>query len=336
MRHAANEAKCTSALDIFERTNIRALRSSVSRLAGLRYEQRSCNIWAVRLRFPPEGTPVGTSAGVVQCGGCRDLSPVRLAQACQPCARATGNPDLPTGAEYFARRRKPRSPLADFRSAAGRKQPIVFSARCHGWCGSQKNTGVRQRRGDHGMVGHFAAAVPGQRPPRVRRQLAHAFDQHAGHRVGLVPVGSRDDHGVAGGAVDEGGDRRWARCEYQITLRGRPPPGCRPGSAARGCRPCCGSGPDRASTACRAAVESDGHSADGETCWRRRHSATAWTHHGRSTRARPASPRHRDVPAAATGRSAAVTTSQPRRLLRLSCLRFSLRLPLQLRWCGAQ
>jgi hypothetical protein len=54
------------------------------------------------------------------------------------------------------------------------------------------------------MVGHFVAAVPGQRPPRVCRQLAHAFDQHAGHRVGLVPVGSRDDHGVAGGAVDGG------------------------------------------------------------------------------------------------------------------------------------
>jgi hypothetical protein len=185
MRHAANEAKCTSALDVFQRTNIRALRSNVSRLAGLRYRQRTCNIWAVRPRFPPEGRhPVGTatasgrrgalpanplpqhfpaiasyyrpsaplrlstclrcdpSARVSQCGGCRDLSPVRLAQAYQPCARATGNPDLPTGAEYFARRRKPRSPLADVRSAAGRKQPIVFSARCHGWCGSQKNTGV--------------------------------------------------------------------------------------------------------------------------------------------------------------------------------------------------
>ena len=152
----------------------------------------------------------GDTAHSRGCGRRRYLSPVRLAQACQPCARATGNPDLPTGAEYFARRRKPRSPLADFRSAAGRKQPIVFSARCHGWCGSQKNTGVTAPR-DHGMVGHFAAAVPGQRPPRVRRQLAHAFDQHAGHRVGLVPVGSRDDHGVAGGAVDEGGDRRWAR-----------------------------------------------------------------------------------------------------------------------------
>ena len=177
------------------------------------------------------------------------------------------------------------------------------------------------------MVGHFAAAVPGQRPPRVRRQLAHAFDQHAGHRVGLVPVGSRDDHGVAGGAVDGG----WRPPMGALRIpdhppSGRLPPGCRPGSVARGCRPCCGSGPDRASTACRAAVESDGHSADGETCWRRRHSATAWTHHGRSTRARPA----------ATGRSAAVTTSQPRRLLRLSCFRFSLRLPLQLRWCGAQ
>jgi hypothetical protein len=50
------------------------------------------------------------------------------------------------------------------------------------------------------------------------RQAPHVVDQRGGHRVGLVPVGQRNDHRVAGGAVDEGGDRRGARSEHQITL----------------------------------------------------------------------------------------------------------------------
>ena len=101
-----------------------------------------------------------------------------------------------------------------------RSSRFVFSLvpRCHGWCGSQKNTGSRQRRGDHGMAGHLAAAVPGQRPPQVCRQPSHVVDQRAGHRVGLVAVGQRDDHRVAGGAVDEGGDRGRPRSEHEITL----------------------------------------------------------------------------------------------------------------------
>ena len=36
------------------------------------------------------------------------------------------------------------------------------------------------------------------------RQAPHVCDQRGGHRVGLVPVGQRDNHRVAGGAVDEG------------------------------------------------------------------------------------------------------------------------------------
>jgi hypothetical protein len=43
-------------------------------------------------------------------------------------------------------------------------------------------------------------------------------DQRAGHRVGLVAIGQRHDHRVTGGAVNEGGDRRWARSEHEIAL----------------------------------------------------------------------------------------------------------------------
>ena len=73
----------------------------------------------------------------------------------------------------------------------------------------------------------------------------------------------------------------------------RPPHGCRPRRVARGWRRCAGSGRDRMSTSCRVAVESNACFADGGTCWRRTLSATACTHHGRSIRARPASPHHR-------------------------------------------
>jgi len=84
---------------------------------------------------------------------------------------------------------KPRSPLADVRSAAGRKQPDLVP-RCHGWCGSQKNTRHRQRRGDHGMVGHVAAAVPGQRPPEACRQLPMRSINARATASALYPSGS--------------------------------------------------------------------------------------------------------------------------------------------------
>ena len=64
-------------------------------------------------------------------------------------------------------------------------------------------------------------------------------------------------------------------------------------------------------TACRAVAVSDDHCADGETCWHRMPSVTACTHHGRWIRARPACPRHRDAPAAATRRSAVATNRHP-------------------------
>ena len=92
---------------------------------------------------------------------------------------------------------------------------------------------------------------------------------------------------------------------------GRPPAGCRPRSVAHGWRPCCGSGRDRANASFRAAVGSNARSADGETCWRQTLSATAYTGHDRSIHGRSASPRHRETPAAATGRSAAVTNRRP-------------------------
>ncbi len=91
----------------------------------------------------------------------------------------------------------------------------------------------------------------------------------------------------------------------------RPPAGCRPRSVARGWRPCSGSGRDRATASFRAAVGSNGQSADSGTCWRQTLSATACTGHGRSIHGRSTSPRHRETPAAATARSAAVTNHRP-------------------------
>jgi hypothetical protein len=70
---------------------------------------------------------------------------------------------------------------------------------------------------------------------------------------------------------------------------------------------CSGSGRGRTRTACPAVAVSNDHCADGETCWRQTPYVTAYTHHGRWIRARPACPRHRDAPAAATGRSAEAT-----------------------------
>src|SRR5271163_4806194 len=75
-----------------------------------------------------------------------------------------------------------------------------------------------QRRSDGRMLRHLTPAVPGQRPPQVGRQLAQVVDQCARHRVGLVPVGQCDDQCVAGGAVNEGGDGRWARSEHEVAL----------------------------------------------------------------------------------------------------------------------
>ena len=148
-------------------------------------------------------------------------------------------------------------------------------------------------------------------PPQVRRQPPHLFDQRAGNRVGLVPVGQRDDHRIAGGAVDEG-DRGWGALRTRDhPPSGRPPPGCRPRSAARGMETMFRIRPRPCEDRLPRGRQSGGHSANGETCWRRIHSATACTHRGRSTRARPASPRHRDTRAAATGRFAAVTNRHP-------------------------
>ena len=104
-----------------------------------------------------------------------------------------------------------------------RSRRFVFSLvpRCHGlpWVVRvAEEHRHRQRGSDHGMTGHLAAAVPSQGPPQLCRQTSHVFDQRGGHRVGLVPVGQRDDHRVAGGTVDEGGDRRRARSENEITF----------------------------------------------------------------------------------------------------------------------
>src|SRR5258705_12416716 len=111
MRHAANEAKYTSALEIFQRTNLRALRSNVSRVGGLRYGQRSCNIWAVRLRFPPEGTRPGLRACAPEVF--RDISqrPIPTSRARLPQrpdrARGLARPDGARDAVHL------RRPVAD-------------------------------------------------------------------------------------------------------------------------------------------------------------------------------------------------------------------------------
>jgi hypothetical protein len=36
--------------------------------------------------------------------------------------------------------------------------------------------------------------------------------------AGLVAIGQRHDHRIAGGAVNQGGHRRWTRSEHKITL----------------------------------------------------------------------------------------------------------------------
>src|SRR5258705_8530087 len=111
MRHAANEAKYTSALEIFQRTNLRALRSNVSRVGGLRYGQRSCNIWAVRLRFPTEGTRPGLRACVPEVF--RDISqrPIPTSRGRLPQrpgrARGLARPDGARDAVHL------RRPVAD-------------------------------------------------------------------------------------------------------------------------------------------------------------------------------------------------------------------------------
>ena len=52
----------------------------------------------------------------------------------------------------------------------------------------------------------------------MHRKAPHLFDQRVGDRVGFVPVGQRDDHRVAGGAIHQGRHRRRTRSVYEITL----------------------------------------------------------------------------------------------------------------------
>jgi len=59
------------------------------------------------------------------------------------------------------------------------------------------------------------------------------------NRVGLIALGQRHDHRVTGGAVNEGGDRRWAHSEHEIALpMAGHLPGGPPRSVACGWRPC--------------------------------------------------------------------------------------------------
>ena len=57
------------------------------------------------------------------------------------------------------------------------------------------------------MAGHLGALVPGQRSAQVRGQGGDRGDQSVADGFGVVPVGQVDQHGVAGGALDQGGDR---------------------------------------------------------------------------------------------------------------------------------
>ena len=67
------------------------------------------------------------------------------------------------------------------------------------------------------MLRHLTAAIPRQPPPQACRQRTRWLI-NAAASVGLVPVGQRDNHRVAGGTVNQGGDCRWARSEHEITL----------------------------------------------------------------------------------------------------------------------
>ena len=162
------------------------------------------------------------------------------------------------------------------------------------------------------MLGHLAGRGPGQRPPQVSRRPAQAGDHGWRHRVGLVTVGQRHHDACSGWRGRRAWPRRrWACSEHEITLPmaghqadvglGRPLPD---GDHVRICRV-------RANASCRAAAGSDDRCADGGTWWRQTLSATAYTDHGRSIHERSASPRLRQTPVAATGRSVAVTNRRP-------------------------
>ena len=57
------------------------------------------------------------------------------------------------------------------------------------------------------VAGHLGALVPGQRSAQVGRQGRDRRDQPVADDFGVVAVGQVHQHGVAGGALDEGGDR---------------------------------------------------------------------------------------------------------------------------------
>jgi len=52
----------------------------------------------------------------------------------------------------------------------------------------------------------------------VGGQRAHLLDHRGGDRLGLIPVGERDDHRVAGSAIDQRRDRRRSGPEHEISL----------------------------------------------------------------------------------------------------------------------
>ena len=168
---------------------------------------------------------------------------------------------------------------------------------------------------------------------------------------------SRPGASTAAPTCSSGAPRRWrrpyssgAKPTGSTGSRSRRTAPTRCASAARSCRCCPAEGhPVRShGAACTGA----GPGRTGRCDPRRSSRRCRWRAWSRGARACGTFPRSRGaqpIPAVRhTWASTFVTTakvpapaeaqsrSQPRRLLRLSCFPFSLRLPLRLRWCGAQ
>jgi hypothetical protein len=60
--------------------------------------------------------------------------------------------------------------------------------------------------GELGVSRHLLALVPGQPVAQELRQRLHFLGQERGHTLGGPVVGNLDEHGEAGGPLDQGGD----------------------------------------------------------------------------------------------------------------------------------
>ena len=68
------------------------------------------------------------------------------------------------------------------------------------------------------VEGHFPAAIPRQRPTKLRRHVGEILDESVPDGVSLIPVGQGDDAHQAGGAFDEGGHGGRALAHDEVTF----------------------------------------------------------------------------------------------------------------------